>query len=159
MLLSRCLTCHTLFWKEWFFIRFFRGVNLDCITFIIWYTVLKNKIVVLIAPWKTRYLTFQSSFPRSNLFNFAGKSSFKSLKLLPRITRARPKLVFLLPPKCQDKNKTLKKRYFSDLAIEELASQWAHQVESTWIRRGYYVDTSKTKFRRISTSFPRTFSM
>ena len=33
------------------------------------------------------------------------------------------------------------------------------QREWTSIRRGYYVDTSKTKFRRISTSFPRTFSM
>ena len=38
-------------------------------------------------------------------------------------------------------------------------TQRAHHVESTLIRRGYYVDTSKTKFRRISTSFPRTFSM
>ena len=37
--------------------------------------------------------------------------------------------------------------------------QRAHHVESTSIRRGYYVDTSKTKFWRISTSFPRTFSM
>ena len=33
----------------------------------------------------------------------------------------------------------------------------AHHVESTSIQCGYYVDTSKTKFRRISTSFPRTF--
>ena len=32
-------------------------------------------------------------------------------------------------------------------------------VELTSIRREYYVDTSKSKFRRISTSFPRTFSM
>ena len=32
-------------------------------------------------------------------------------------------------------------------------------VESTSIRCRYYVDTLKTKFRRISTSFPRTFSM
>ena len=38
-------------------------------------------------------------------------------------------------------------------------TQRAHHVESTWIRCGYYVDTSKTKFRRISTSIPRTFSM
>ena len=36
-------------------------------------------------------------------------------------------------------------------------AQWAHHVESTSIRRGYYVDMSKTKFRRISTWFPRTF--
>ena len=42
--------------------------------------------------------------------------------------------------------------------LSEIA-QRAHHVESTSIRRGYYVDTSKTKFRRISTSFPRTFSM
>ena len=39
------------------------------------------------------------------------------------------------------------------------ATQRAHHVESMSIRRGYYVDTSKSKFRRISTSFPRTFSM
>ena len=38
-------------------------------------------------------------------------------------------------------------------------AQRAHHDESTWIRRGYYVDPLKTKFRRISTSFPRTFSM
>ena len=38
-------------------------------------------------------------------------------------------------------------------------SQWAHHVEYMSIRRGYYVDTSKNKFRRISTSFPDTFSM
>ena len=37
------------------------------------------------------------------------------------------------------------------------ATQRAHHVESTSIRRGYYVDTSKTKFRRISTWFQRTF--
>ena len=36
-------------------------------------------------------------------------------------------------------------------------TQRAHHVESMSIRRGYYVDTSKTKFRRISTLFPRTF--
>ena len=36
-------------------------------------------------------------------------------------------------------------------------SQRAHHVESTWIRRGYYVNASKTKFRQISTSFPITF--
>ena len=35
----------------------------------------------------------------------------------------------------------------------------AHHVESTSIRRRYFVDTSKTKFRRFSTLFPRTFSM
>ena len=45
------------------------------------------------------------------------------------------------------------------IGIMTLSTQWAHHVELTWIRRGYYVDTSKTKFRRISTSFPRTFSM
>ena len=46
------------------------------------------------------------------------------------------------------------------IKLSKLAyTQRAHHVESTWIRRGYYVDTSKTKFRRISTSFPRTFSM
>ena len=38
-------------------------------------------------------------------------------------------------------------------------TQRALHVESTSIRRGYYVDTSKTKFRPISTSFPRTSSM
>ena len=38
-------------------------------------------------------------------------------------------------------------------------SQRAHHVESMSIRRGYYGDTSKNKFRRISTSFPRTFSI
>ena len=40
--------------------------------------------------------------------------------------------------------------------IVEKPTQWAHHVESTQIRRGYYVDTSKTEFRQISTSFPRT---
>ena len=38
-------------------------------------------------------------------------------------------------------------------------SQRALHIESTSIRPGYYLDTSKTEFRRISTSFPRTFSM
>ena len=37
-------------------------------------------------------------------------------------------------------------------------TQRAYHVESTSIRRGYYVDTSKTKFRRTSTSIPSTFS-
>ena len=37
------------------------------------------------------------------------------------------------------------------------STQWAHQVKSTSIRSGYYVDRSRVKFRRISTSFPRTF--
>ena len=46
-----------------------------------------------------------------------------------------------------------------NIALCFLPTQRAHHVESTWIRRGYYVDTSKTKFLRISTSFPRTFSM
>ena len=32
-------------------------------------------------------------------------------------------------------------------------------VDITSIRRGYYVDRSKSIFQRISTSFPRTFSM
>ena len=43
--------------------------------------------------------------------------------------------------------------------LKLLQAKRAHHVESTWIRRGYYVDSSKTKFRRISTSFLRTFSM
>ena len=43
--------------------------------------------------------------------------------------------------------------------LKLLQAQQAHHVESTWIRRWYYVDSSKTKFRRISTSFLRTFSM
>ena len=38
-------------------------------------------------------------------------------------------------------------------------SQRAHHVKSTSIRRGCYGDRSKTKFQRISTSFPRTFSI
>ena len=37
------------------------------------------------------------------------------------------------------------------------STQWAHHVKSTSIRSGYYVDRSRVKFRRISTSFPRTF--
>ena len=41
----------------------------------------------------------------------------------------------------------------------DLLSQRAHHVESTSILHGYYVDLLKTKFRRISTSFLRTFSM
>ena len=35
--------------------------------------------------------------------------------------------------------------------------QRSHHIESTSIRRECYVDTSKTKFRWISTSFPHTF--
>ena len=35
----------------------------------------------------------------------------------------------------------------------KVTTQRAHHVESTSFWRGYYVDTSKTKFRRISTSF------
>ena len=38
-------------------------------------------------------------------------------------------------------------------------TQRALHFESTSIRRGYYMDTSKTKFWRISTSFPCAFSM
>ena len=37
------------------------------------------------------------------------------------------------------------------------STQWAHYVESKSIRRGYYIDRSRVKFRRISTSFSRTF--
>ena len=36
------------------------------------------------------------------------------------------------------------------------ASQWAHRIELTSIRRRYYVDTWKSKFRRISKPFGRT---
>ena len=43
------------------------------------------------------------------------------------------------------------------VTFPELTTQRAHHVESMSIRRQYYVDTSKTKFRRISMSFPRTF--
>ena len=39
------------------------------------------------------------------------------------------------------------------------ASQRALHVKSTSIRCGYYMDTSKTKLRQISTPFPCTFSM
>ena len=38
-------------------------------------------------------------------------------------------------------------------------TQRTRQLESTLILRRYYVDTSKTKFRPISMSFPCTFSM
>ena len=55
------------------------------------------------------------------------------------------------------------KRAAYDKLVEKVnnidTTQWAYHVESTSIRRGYYVDMLKTKFRRISTSFPRTFSM
>ena len=53
------------------------------------------------------------------------------------------------------KNDVAKRMYI----IDWLNSQRALHVKSTSIPRGYYVDTSKSKFRRISTSFPRTFSM
>ena len=43
-----------------------------------------------------------------------------------------------------------------DFVQKEAAQQVLH-VESTSVLRGYYVDTSKTKFRRISTSFPVLF--
>ena len=49
--------------------------------------------------------------------------------------------------------------HFRARELFETATQRAHHVELTPIRRGYYVDTSETKLRRISTSFPRTFSM
>ena len=63
------------------------------------------------------------------------------------------------------KNGWSRPKYTSDgdstrnIALCFLPTQRTHHVESTWIRRGYYVDTSKTKSLRISTSFPRTFSM
>ena len=40
-----------------------------------------------------------------------------------------------------------------------LATQVAHHVKLTSIWRRYYVNTSKNKFRRISTSFPCAFLM
>ena len=46
-----------------------------------------------------------------------------------------------------------------DCVLIEHHTQWAHHVESTLIRRRCYVDTSKTKFRRIFASFPLTFLM
>ena len=42
---------------------------------------------------------------------------------------------------------------YNVLLIHFEQSQWAKLVDSTWI----LVDTSKNKFRRISTSFSRTF--
>ena len=41
--------------------------------------------------------------------------------------------------------------------IPNPCTQRAHHVKSTLISGGYYVDTSKMKFRQISKSFPRTF--
>ena len=52
--------------------------------------------------------------------------------------------------------------YFSNRfssSIRKDITQRTRHVESTSIPLGYYVDTSKTKYRQISTSFPRTFSM
>ena len=40
-----------------------------------------------------------------------------------------------------------------------LPDPWPHESELTSSRRRYYVDTSKTKFRRISRSFSRHISM
>ena len=51
------------------------------------------------------------------------------------------------------------------LPIKQLERTWllitqrAHHVESTSIRHRYYVETSKKKFRRFSTSFLRIFSI
>ena len=47
--------------------------------------------------------------------------------------------------------------FFKNSLFYRTHPQRALHVKSTWIRRGYYVETSKTKFWRISTSFPRTF--
>ena len=52
--------------------------------------------------------------------------------------------------------------YFSNRfssSIRKDITQRTRHVESTSIPLGYYVDTSKTKYRQISTSFPRIFSM
>ena len=45
---------------------------------------------------------------------------------------------------------------YIQVKIVEKPTQWAHHVESTQIRRRYYVDTSKSEFRQIYTSFPRS---
>ena len=49
-----------------------------------------------------------------------------------------------------------------EVKIQQVRCQWGitqrgHHVQSTWIRRGNYVDTSITKIRWIYASFPRTF--
>ena len=44
-----------------------------------------------------------------------------------------------------------------ETVLNASVTQRAHHVKSRSIRRGYYVYTSKTKFRRISTLSPRTF--
>ena len=45
--------------------------------------------------------------------------------------------------------------FSNNLNNGEMITQRAHHIEPTSIRRRYYVDASKSKFRRISTSFPR----
>ena len=47
--------------------------------------------------------------------------------------------------------------FFLWILNHRVHAQQAHYVESMSIQRPYYVDTSKSKFRRISTSFPRIF--
>ena len=44
-----------------------------------------------------------------------------------------------------------------ETVLNASVTQRAHHVKWRSIRRGYYVYTSKTKFQRISTLFPRTF--
>ena len=56
-----------------------------------------------------------------------------------------------------DDSEHKKRKGTKKCVIKREHTQQAHHVDSTSIQRGYYVDTSKTKFRRISTSFPRTF--
>ena len=52
------------------------GVDPDCIICIIWCTILKNKMVVFVSPWKKKKFFFQFSFINAdplfagNLFNF-----------------------------------------------------------------------------------------
>ena len=70
----------------------------------------------------------------------------------------RTQVGLILPVGRQDKHMWLIAR---QLPIKtgwwDALTQRAHHVESTLIRRRYYIDTLKTKFRRISTSFPHTF--
>ena len=59
-------------------------------------------------------------------------------------------------------NKKLRHEEYVDVLFNKKLldlTQRALHVELTLIRRRYYVDTWKTKFRQISTSFSRTFSM
>ena len=136
-----------------------------------------NDLAQLVRPQIIIFLLFAR--PYSNLCSTRLENSFRSMLLCLSVSRARPSQDSLhcIPNSASVSqgfnlaSSRFSRRLFSlclfplsDFMIAQTvsirsASQRAHNVESTSIRCGYYVDTSKKKFRRISTSFLRIFSM